>query len=72
MRDRPLVKNEIEEIEVRLIGVRGCALVRVERWRTTNATGSKVKERVEEKLWMFLPVVGIGGGVCQTDGVLYV
>jgi len=29
-------------------------------------------ERVEEKLRVCLPVVGVGGRIRQTDGVLYV
>lgn len=44
LRDGLLVKNEIEERQVRFIGVRGCVLVWGERRRTTNATQQKVKE----------------------------
>jgi hypothetical protein len=38
-----LVENEIEEIEVRFVGVCGCITVWVEGWGAANTAGLKVK-----------------------------
>ena len=44
MRDRLLVKNEIEERKVRLVGVRWCVTVWNEGWGTTNTIELEFKE----------------------------
>ena len=39
LRDRLFAKYEVEEIEIRFVGVRGCAVVWSERWGATNTSG---------------------------------
>lgn len=74
MGDRFLVKNEIEEREVRFVGVRRRVIIRGERWGATNTT-ELIVERLEcvgRKLGALLPVVDIGGRIRQTESVLNV
>ena len=39
MRDWLFSKYEVEEIEIRFVGVRGCTVVWSERWGATNTSG---------------------------------
>ena len=66
LRDELLVKNEIQEREVRLVGVRGCVAVWNEGWGATNAIELQFKESkcVRVKSGVVLPVEDIGGGIC--------
>lgn len=39
LRDWLFAKYEVEEIEIRFVGVRGCTVVWSERWGATNTAG---------------------------------
>ena len=49
LRDGLLIKNEIQERKVRLVGVRGCVAVWNEGWGATNAIESEFKESKTRK-----------------------
>ena len=74
MRDRLLVKNEIEEREERFVGVHGHVIVWDVRWGATNAIELEFRnqKRVKVKSGVILPVVDTGSGIRQTESVLNV
>ena len=67
LRDELLVKNEIQERGVQLVGVRGCVAVWNEGRGTTNAIELQFKESkcVRVKSGVVLPVEDIWGGIYQ-------
>jgi hypothetical protein len=72
LRDRFLAKNEIEEIEERLVGVRGRVLVWDVGWGATNAIELGFKGSKTRQGEVILPVIDIGGRIRQAESVLNV